>query len=340
MIRPTLCTSVSVLAGLLLVVGVQPAAALDPADAAKQIPNADAAKQIPKADGAKPVPPSHNENPTIPATEFGEANSPCNGATIRPDSAGNFNFTLTAAKLGVAATAQAMATRSRITGYSLQFSKNGAIWNDPINGAMQLSGIQGPTVPVNAGKLLLVSKTWYWRVTTGVGAGKPDIPGKRVCKFAIEPSGGAQALHAPILVSPVCASHVPAGTVLFDAKPGAGTFQIFRAELQYNPAVGSALGAWHTSNLITVVDKTNAGSKFGVAVPVQTLGSQAARWRWRARLYNEKMPLFGTSTTAPWSPWCEFTVPSTAGYKKAAPGSFQQVPPAGSGTQRQSTPQR
>ncbi len=162
-----------------------------------------------------------------------------------------------------------------------------------------------------------------------------------MCKFAIEPSGGAQALTAPILVSPVCNSNTPAGMVLFDAKAGAGKFLIFRAELQYNPAVGSALGTWHTSNLLTDIDKTNAGSKFGVAVPVQTLSNAAARWRWRARLYNEKMPLFGNSTTATWSSWCEFTVPQHNAKLQGGPATVQQVsppvaPPQG-GTQRSTT---
>jgi hypothetical protein len=191
---------------------------------------------------------------------------------------------------------------------------------------------------VNAGTLLLASKNWYWRVSTKLGAGKPGTPGKRFCKFAIEPSGGAQALTAPILVSPVCNSNIPGGTVLFDAKPGAGKFQIFRAELQYNPAVGTALGTWHASTLLTVVDKTNPGSKFGVAVPVQTLSNSGARWRWRARLYNEKMPLFGNSTTGTWSPWCQFTVPSHTAQLKGGTATFQSmnpplVPPQ-SGTQR------
>ena len=246
-----------------------------------------------------------------------------------PDSTGNFNFSLIPAN------------GSGITGYAIQFSRNGLNWNDPVNGAMKLSDVQGTAIPVNAGTLLLVPKNWYWRVTTNVGGGKPGTPGSRVCKFVVEPSGGAQALTAPVPVSPVCSSTIPAGTVLFDAKPGAGTFQIFRAELQYNPAVGSVLGTWHTSNLLAVVDKTNPGSKFGVAIPVQTLSKEAARWRWRARLYNEKMPLFGNSTTGTWSPWCEFTVPSRAARVQAGPGTFQQssppVEPSETGIRRSTT---
>jgi hypothetical protein len=290
------------------------------------------------ARGAK-LPAKKPSAPTM-APVPGEADSPCNGETIRPDSTGNFNFSFTPAMQP--ATGGISSGFGAVTGYSIQFSKNGVNWNDQINEAMKLNNEKGPVVPVNAGTLLIVSKNWYWRVTTQhMGGLMKSTPGKRACKFAIEPSGGAQALTAPILVSPVCNSNSAAGTVLFDAKPGAGKFQIFRAELQYNPAVGTALGTWHASNLLTEVDKTNPGSKFGVAIPVQTLSSAAARWRWRARLYNEKMPIFGNSTTATWSAWCQFTVPSHTAQLKGGPGTLQQgtavVPPQG-GIKRAPTP--
>lgn len=249
-------------------------------------------------------------NPLIPA----EPESPCNGKTIVPDSLGNFNFNLIPGSHG-----------SGITGYSIQFSAGGVSWNDPINGTMKLTDEKGPMVPVNAGALLLVSKNWYWRVVTNVSVGA-GVPGKKACKFAIGPTGGPQALTAPILVSPACSAQITAPTVVFDAKPGAGTFQIFGAELQRNSAAGLSPANWITSSLLTVVDKTNPGSKYGVAIPLQTLSDAGARWRWRARLYNEKMPFFSNVTQAAWSPWCEFTVPSkTLSKTQSAP--VQQIMP-------------
>jgi len=271
-------------------------------------------------DGVKKLNPldysSTTTNPSKPDPIPPEPQSPCDGKTIRPDSAGNFIFTVGPGGAGA---------------YAIEFSKNGLNWNDPINGALGVGQVQGEQIPVNVGKLLLISKVWHWRTVTPA-AGKPRVS-KRSCKIAIEPSGGAQMLTPPILVSPVCGSQAMGPTVLFDAKPGGGKFAIFRAELQYRSPSG---GNWMTSGLLTTLDKNL--NKFGMAAPVDELAKHAGKWRWRARLYHEKMPLFGNLSQGEWSPWCEFTVPSKVpsvtfsqpAAPRVAPGLAP--PPAGAAT--------
>ena len=211
---------------------------------------------------------------------------PCDGKVIRPDSMGNFMFSV-----------QPGGAKQ----FGIEFSKNGADWNVPINGAMGLEAVQGQEIPVNAGKLLLVGKTWFWRARAT--AGGKSLLSKRTCKLTIEPSGGAQTLAPPILVSPACGGQVMGNPVKFDAKPGNGTFQIFRAELQYDRMPGG----WTNSILLAAIDKNQ--SPLGVAVPVSELAKHGGKWRWRARLDTEMMPLFGNLTQGQWSPWCEFSVP-------------------------------
>lgn len=249
---------------------------------------------------------TNHSGPTAPP----EPQSPCEGKTIRPDSAGNFMFSV-----------QPGGAKK----YAIEFSKNGVNWSDPINGAMGLEEIQGQQIPVNAGKLLLISKNWHWR-TKAEGGGK-TIVSKHSCKIAIEPSGGAQMLTPPILISPACGSQVMGNMVMFDAKPGGGTFQIFRAELQYNRMVGGMPGNWTNSGLLTSLDKNL--NKFGMAVPVSELARHSGKWRWRARLDHEKMPLFGNLSQGEWSPWCEFSVPMAsrpAVGVTPAPGNVTTMP--------------
>lgn len=211
---------------------------------------------------------------------------PCDGKIIRPDSVGNFMFSM-----------QAGGAKH----FGIDFSMDGANWNVPINGAMGLNSVQGSDIPVNAGKLLLAGKTWYWRARTTSG-GK-TLLSKKTCKIAIEPSGGVQMLTPPVLVSPACGGQAMGNPVMFDAKPGNGSFQIFRAELQYERIPGG----WTNTALLAAIDKNK--NPFGVAIPLSELAKHGGKWRWHARLDTEKMPLFGNLTQGQWSSWCEFSVP-------------------------------
>lgn len=241
-----------------------------------------------------------------------EPESPCNGQVIQPDSAGNYPFSV---------------STDGASRFAVEFSKNGSTWNDPINGGMGLAQTTGETVPVSADKLLLASKDWYWR-TIASTSGEPVASGK-ACKFSIKPSTGTHTLAIPEIISPACGSQIPAGVVLFDAKPGNGKFEIFKAELQYKSASG-----WTDSGLLGEIDNTNAGSKYGVAIPFEQLDQQGTEWRWRVRLYNEKMPIFGNVTEAPWTPWCVFGLPAHPSTKPTTP---QDSPPLGGVTQAQAS---
>lgn len=251
---------------------------------------------------------STTTNPAKPSPNPPEPQSPCAGETIRPDSAGNFMFNMEPGGAAI---------------YAIQFSKNGSDWSASINASPDLAQVQGQQIPVNAGKLLLISKNWHWR-TVAQAAGK-TLVSKRACKIAIEPSGGVQMLPAPVLASPACASQAPGATVLFDAKPSNGKFQKFRAELQY---LSASNGNWVSSGLLAAIDKDT--SQFGMAIPVGELAKQAGKWRWRARLDTEKMPIFGGLTQGAWSPWCEFTVPSSVpsvNISKSATSTPTAAPP-------------
>lgn len=220
------------------------------------------------------------------------ADSPCNG-TVSPDSYGNIDFTFTG---------------DSSAHYEIEWSNdNGASWAD----VLHLGPTRAGDVKVSLNRLLILgqSSQWEWRAHWLAGADdyKDDHDPRlqsvysNVCRFTIHPAS-TQMLPAPVLKAPACGSDVANGFVQFNldnAQPG--DFKDFKVELQY-----SAYNAWRSSNLVTEINKADANGENGAFVPVTTLQQLSGRWRWRARMYSEHIPLVSKFTKGLYSSWCEF----------------------------------
>ena len=241
-----------------------------------------------------------------PSQYVPHADYPCGGSNaISPDSSGNMSFSFSG---------------DNNSQYEFQFSSDhGSHWSDPLNLGTNSTGL----VQVSLNRLLASSKTWQWRVhyiwLYPENSNTSDYQSiySNVCTFVIKPAA-TSTLPAPILKSPICDTRVVSGPVQFDLDNPNGDFKDFKVELQYRTGVitlqyrtGVITDQWTGSNFISEIDKSNAETAYGVVIPVQQLLSKSGAsgyWRWRARLYNEHMPIFANFTSAPMSRWCVFQV--------------------------------
>lgn len=243
-----------------------------------------------------------------------QAEAPCNGAVVSPDGYGNTNF-----RFG----------EKSPTGvkYRVEFSRNnGTTWENP--GATNSEEAPG-TFQVSLKNLLLISKSWQWRVV-------PEAAGStnhsNACAFSIKPAE-LTVLPAPVIKAPTCGANFKSGPVQFQLAPAKGQFSDFKTEFQYK-----SNGRWVDSNVLEQIDQDKPGTRYGAVIPAEVLAKDrfnATAWRWRARIFAEHLPeIFRNTTEGAYTPWCEFSVgtDSTAAGKtplKVGAALPAELPPAG-----------